>query len=93
MSTLAQTISKSLRISGRGPLYHSRTFEFDPQDPLWQRITIKVEAHGDWMLKGEGRNGEWPFPEGTYTLEFASRSPQPLTRITIEPDPGGGRVP
>lgn len=75
-----------------GPLYPSRTFVFDPDDTRKSRVSVSFKVVGDWEMNGP-KGTRLAFPAGTYTLEFPRHSPQPLVRLTIDPDPGGGRVP
>ncbi|HEX9010091.1 MAG TPA: hypothetical protein VF804_06975 [Holophagaceae bacterium] len=53
---------------------------------------MSFKVVGDWEMNGP-KGTRLAFPAGTYTLEFPRHSPQPLVRLTIDPDPGGGRVP
>lgn len=75
-----------------GPLYPSRTFVFDPDDPRKSKVTLTFRALEAWEMKGPMGTSQ-SFPAGTYTLRFVRHSPQSLARLTIDPDPGGGRVP
>lgn len=79
-----------------GPLYPSRSFLFDPNDPRGNTVTLEFEVQGEWtMFSPVGNTKAIPqvMPAGTYRLVFIRKSPQPLVRVTIDPDPGGGRVP
>lgn len=85
-------VSRRRLLLGPGPLYPSRTFVFNPNDPRRSNVTVTLKVIGDWEMKGP-KGTSLSFPAGTYTLEFPRHSPQPLVRLTIDPDPGGGRVP
>ena len=92
MSMAKPATSRRGLLSGPGPLYVSRTFDFDPDDLRKDQVTVSFEVQGDWEMKGP-KGTTLSFPAGDYTLEFPRHSPQPLVRLTIDPDPGGGRVP
>ena len=85
--------------SERGPLYPHRTFFFDPYDPRGPKVCIEIEVQDDWVINGPpntlggSKGSSQNIPAGIYKLEFVRNSPQPLVRVTIDPDPGGGKYP
>lgn len=92
-------------ITGKAPLYASRTFVIARSSKRYRRVTITIHVDEKVMdERGNPKNWEmvgpigkkpknYSFEPGTYELTFSHGSPQQLVRVKIDPDPGGGVVP